>query len=112
MIVEEINRPPFIHFGLMKQSITVQVGQPFKIFQRNVYNDDYVFKINGVVADYEKEFIITTAGEHTFIATLDNKLAIKEVDGNTIVVNATLVLASSSSILSSSNLVTADGGSI
>lgn len=89
MIVEEINRPPFIHFGLMKQSITVEVGQPFKIFQRNVYNDDYVFKINGVVADYEKEFVINTAGEYSYTAVLDDKLSIKEITGNTIVVNVT-----------------------
>lgn len=86
MIIEEIQRPPFIHFGLMKQSITVLSGVAFKVYQKNVYNSDYVFKINNVVASYENEYTLTTTGNHYFSVKLNDKLSPKEMNGNTITV--------------------------
>ena len=111
MIVEEITKPPYIHFGLGKESLTVEFGQTFKIFQRNIYLDDYEFKINNVAATYENEF--TASVSTTYKVTMINKLnAIKEIDGNTITLTVSNVLASSSKTKASSDIITADGGAI
>lgn len=86
MILEEIQRPPFIHFGLMKQSLTIAAGESFKIYQRVVYNGDYVFRINGVVAKYENDYTENTAGTYTYDCVIDDKLSGKQISGNTITV--------------------------
>ena len=110
MIVEEITKPPYIHFGLGKESLTIEVGQTFKIFQRNVYLDDYDFKINGVAATYENEFTASAIGETSYTVTMTNKLDVKDVDGNIITVNAVAVKFSSSKILFSSSIVKFSSG--
>jgi len=109
MIVEEIQRPPFIHFGIMRQTLSVEIGKTFKVFQRNVYNDDYSFEINTVSATYENEFTASTVGVETFKGTLANKLGVKEVDGNIITLTVSSVLASSYKTLTSSNTVKSSG---
>ena len=84
MIIEEIQRQPFIHFGLMKQNITVSSGVDFKIFQKNVYNDDYVIKVNNVLATYENTYNLTTLGDTIFSVKIAGKLSTKEINGNEI----------------------------
>jgi hypothetical protein len=111
MIVEEITKPPYIHFGLGKESLTIEIGQSFKIFQRNVYLDDYEFKINNAAATYENEFTASAIGETTYKVTMINKLSsVKEIDGNIIALEVVGAIASSNKILASSNLIKADGG--
>ena len=110
MIVEEITKPPYIHFGLGKESLTIEVGQTFKIFQRNVYLDDYDFKINGVAATYENEFTASAIGETSYTVTMTNKLDVKDVDGNIITLTTITIKASSNKTLASSNIIKADGG--
>jgi len=86
MIIEQLTKPPFIHFGLMKQTLTVNAGENFKIFQKNLYLDISQVKINDVVAKYENNYTINTPGVYNYETKIDNSIALKEIIGNTITV--------------------------
>tara|TARA_R100001530_G_scaffold82251_1_gene57352 strand:- start:384 stop:656 length:273 start_codon:yes stop_codon:yes gene_type:complete len=87
MIREEIQKPPFIHFGLGKQNITKNAGESFKIYQKNVYRDEINFQINSINATYENTFTINVAGVYTYTGRIKDILAQQNfINGNTITI--------------------------
>ena len=85
MILETINKPPFIHFGFNQQSKTIALGDSVTIWQDTLYNGSIQkLDINGTIKpnQYKNDFIPDAIGTFEFESAVF--IGVNKIEGNTI----------------------------
>ena len=86
MILEQINKKPFIHFGFNQTEKTIPLGEKVIFWQDIIYGSDAeIISNNGVVINKNRAYFTpTTVGVYDITITMANKKKLIEVDSNTI----------------------------
>jgi len=88
MIIEQINKLPFIHFGFNKQDATIELGQSITIWQDVLYSNNYQLSLNGTLKTSLNKLVITPSatGIITYQAEITEKISKRGIslESNTI----------------------------
>lgn len=90
MIANEINKRPFISFGLGKIEKTISLGDDVKVWQNEIYNKDtfdLYFDTLPQLDLYSFSFTPDSTGTFNLQASIKNKITDVEVLSNTIILN-------------------------
>lgn len=86
MILEQLEKKPYIHFGFNRQETTISIRQSVTIWQDNIYSDNKL-NISGITKINENQFLFTGTAVGVFDIKVELSVNDNTIESNTIKIN-------------------------